>query len=136
MKILILADYPESKSFKSIINLQKNIKKYEKDIKHIYFDEYNEGIKNKIYDGLQDANIILVSLIKSNLYNLLKDEIMMNSIKNNINIKTMFIYGAKSVLDEINVWETKIKFFKRVGVSKTSKEYTSSIINYILKNEL
>jgi hypothetical protein len=125
MTILIITDYPESKSFTSIIKLRNDLKQKEK-VKEIYI-ESSVPFKKEIYtiNFSRDISTVIISLVSHNLQKFIQ-YMLLDELAQLSHIKHIFLFGSRKILDKYQ--HKKVNKYYRRGVSKISSQLKSDIL--------
>lgn len=126
INVLLISDYEKSASFLTIKNLINYLKISNSSIVTFFHDSFDkekiENLKNRLN---KKFDIIIISLTKNNLLNLMMYDFYEKAFSNKVMI---FLFGAKSAWIDVKYkYKNKILCYERKGVSKTSQQFIDDI---------
>ena len=151
MKVLIIADEPETPDFDQITGLRKAIQELVGKVDLLAFSKDSIFFNQKKISEKGDTNIgsaqnilakkrytlIIVSLATDNLKKLFFEQSnIMQYLRNSPSRVRMYIFGASGIPDEI-VTSRRVDVFpySRQGAAKSTQEFKNAILDYIKKEQ-
>ena len=151
MKVLIIADEPETPDFDQITGLRKAIQELIGKVDLLAFSKDSILFNQKKISEKGDTNIgsaqnilakkrytlIIVSLATDNLKKLFFEKSnIMQYLRNSPSRVRMYIFGASGIPDEI-VTSRRVDVFpySRQGAAKSTQEFKNAILDYIKKEQ-
>ncbi len=149
MKVLLIADEPETPDFEQIIGLRKAIQELVGKVDLLAFSKDSIFFNQKKIGGKGDTNIgsaqnilskkrytlIVVSLRTDNLKSLFFEKSnIMQYLRNSPSRVRMYVFGSSGIPDEIMTSRRVdvIPYSKQTG-AKSTQEFKNAILDYIKK---
>jgi hypothetical protein len=151
VKVLIIADEPETPDFDQITGLRKAIQELVGKVDLLAFSKDSILFNQKKISEKGDTNIgsaqnilakkrytlIIVSLATDNLKKLFFEKSnIMQYLRNSPSRVRMYIFGASGIPDEI-VTSRRVDVFpySRQGAAKSTQEFKNAILDYVKKEQ-
>ena len=151
MKVLIIADEPETPDFEQITGLRKTIQELVGKVDLLAFSKDSIFFNQKKISEKGDTNIgsaqnilakkrytlIVISLGADNLKNLFFEKSnMMQCLRNSPSRVRMYVFGSSGIPDEI-MTSRRVDIFpySRQAMAKSTQEFKNAILDYIKKEQ-